>query len=96
MAAITRNGDSLPFTAITDTYAGIVCVNGITFQGTGLTAGQRVLLQNTSGDTICDYVVEAATDNADLYTGRHPKFYQGIKFAAGAIGGSWVLTVFTE
>lgn len=96
MAAITRKGDSLPLTAVSDTYAGIVCVNGITFQGTTLTAGQRVLLQSTSGDTIADYVVEAATDNADLWGGRGPKFYTGLKMPADAVGGTWVITVFTE
>lgn len=98
MAAATKKGNSILFTAITDTYAAqIVCPNGITFQGTGLTAGQRVLLQDDAGDTIADYVVMAATDNADLWGGRDTsKFYMGLKFPAGAIDGTWVLTVFTE
>lgn len=96
MAAATRKGNSIILTATSDTYAAqIACINGISFQGSGLTAGQRVLLQDDGGDTVADYLVEGTTDNADLYTGRHPKFYMGLKMT-GTVDGTWVLTVFTE
>ncbi len=95
MAAATRNGSSVVFSAVTDTYAAqIVDIVGVTFQGTGLTIGQRLELVDDGGDPIADYVVGAATDNADLWNGRGPKFYYGLKFPAGAVAGTWVLSVF--
>lgn len=97
MAAATRKGNSILFTALTDTHAlQTIEINGISFQGTGLTAGQRVLLQDDDGDTIADYQTEAAIDNADLYGGRKPKFYNGLKLASGTVAGTWVLTVLTN
>lgn len=100
MAAATRKGHSIIFTALTDTYAGqIVSVQGISLRGAGLTPGQDIQLLDDGGDVVADYITEAATDNADLWGGRQPQFYQGLKLAsavAGAVAGTWVLTVFTE
>lgn len=96
MAAATRKGKSILFSAVTDTYAAqIVSVGGITFQGTGLTPGQRVLLLDDGDDIVADYQTEAATDNADLWGGAEPRFYHGLKMS-GTVAGTWVLTVFTE
>jgi hypothetical protein len=91
----TRLGRSITMTATGDEYTGIVCPIGINFQGTGLTAGQRVLVTDSAGSVIADYITEGTSDNADLLNGRplDGQFYQGIKIAAGTVAGTWVLTV---
>ncbi len=96
MAAATRKGRSILFTATTDTYAAqTVWICGITFQGSGLSAGDRLLLQDDGGDTIADYLVAATQDNADLWNGRDATCCQGLKLSgSGTMGGTWVLTVF--
>lgn len=97
MAAATRKGNSILFTAVTDTYAAqVVCPNGITFRGTGLTAAQQVLLTDDDGDIVADFVISAATQYADLWNGRAPdQFYRGLKMS-GTVGGTWTLTVYTD
>ncbi len=94
MAAATRKGRSILLTATTDTYSGTVWICGITFQIAGGSVGDRVLLQDTDGDTIADYLVTNATvDNADLWNGRDATCCQGLKMT-GSVSGTWVLTVF--
>lgn len=96
MAAADRKGKSIVFDAVTDTYAAkVVRIAGATFQGTGLTATNRVLMTDDNDDVVVDYVVEAATDNADLWGGRPPQQYHGLKMS-GAVDGTWALTVFLE
>lgn len=91
--AVTRVGGSIEMTATGDAVTGRLFIIGINFQGTGLTAGQRVLVQDTGGSTIVDYLTEGTSDNADMLGGRAGKFYDGVKIAAGTVGGTWVLTV---
>jgi hypothetical protein len=91
--AVTRSGSSIAMTALADAVTGPLFIAAINFQGTGLTAGQRLLIQDTGGSTIADYLTEGATDNADLIAGREPKFYDGIKLAAGTVAGTWVVSV---
>lgn len=93
---VTRQGSAITMTATADAYTGVVSVLGLNFQGTGLTAGQRLLITDTDGSVIADYITEGTSDNADLINGRDAKFYTGIKIAAGTLAGSWVLTVVLE
>lgn len=96
MAAATRKGKSIIFDAVTDTYAAqIVFIQGITFQGTGLTAGQNVLLLDDDGDIVADYLTAGTSDNADLWNGRQPQMFKGLKMS-GTVDGTWALTVFCE
>lgn len=95
MAAAERKGNHIKFTAVTDTYTGVVDIAGITFQGTGLTAAQQVLLLDSGDSIVADYLVEGAADNADLWNGRRPKFYTNLKMT-GTVGGTWALTVITN
>ena len=96
MAAATRTGNAIMFDAVSDTYTGqIVSIAGITFQGTGLTAGHNVILLDDGDSPIADYLVSDTSDNADLWAGRPAKFYHGLKMT-GTVGGTWKLTVFTE
>lgn len=97
--AITRAARHLTFTAVNEgiALAPTMRVVGIAFQGTGLTAGQRVLLTDSAtpgaGNVLADYQVSAATDNADLWGGRTPQTVGGLSVATGTVAGTWVLTV---
>jgi hypothetical protein len=91
--AVTRSGSSIAMTALGDAVTGPLFISAINFQGTGLTAGQRLLIQDTGGSTIADYITEGTSDNADLIIGREPKFWDGIKLASGTVAGTWVLSV---
>lgn len=90
-ATIANN--SVTFTADDETYTGMVLVTGMSFQGSGLTIGQRLRVTDGNGTILCDYLVEAATDNADLWGGRDPVFADGIVVEDGPAAGTWVLTV---
>jgi hypothetical protein len=72
-------------------------VVGITFQGTGLTAAQRVVVRDTatpgSGNILADYIIEGAADNADLFTGHPPQRVSGLAIDNNTVAGAWVLTV---
>ncbi len=77
--AVTINSRSVEMTATSDaiTLPYKKMIVGINFQGTGLTAGQRVTLRDTAtvgtGNRLADYETEAATDNGDLWGGRSPQ-----------------------
>lgn len=92
--AVTRQGTTIQMTADADAIAAgrVFFVNAISFQGSGLTIGQRLTLTDAGGSVLCDYLVEAATDNADLWGGREPQFANGLTLA-GPAAGTWVLTI---
>lgn len=98
--AIARQPRAITFTAVNE---GIDLgeqteVVGITFQGSGLTAGQRVLVRDHatpgSGSVLADYLTEAAIDNADMWVSRKSQQVQGLSIANNTVAGTWVLTVF--
>lgn len=91
--AVTRLSNAIEMTATGDAVTGKLYIVGINFQGTGLTAGQRVKVTTTGGATIADYITEGVSDNADLLGGREGMFYDGVAIAAGTVGGTWVLSV---
>lgn len=95
--SVTRKGNSITMTAAADAYTGIVSIAGLTFQVTGGSAGDRLLVKDESGGSIiADYIVTAATDNADLWGGRDPKFYAAGVYLDTCPSGTAVLTVVTE
>ncbi len=94
--AVTRQGRSITMTATGDEATGVIFPIGLNFQGTGLTAGQRLLVTDSGGSIIADYITEGTSDNADLLNGRKGLGYQGIKIAAGTLTGTWVLTIVVE
>ena len=95
--AVVRQGQSITMTAASDAYTGVVSIAGLTFQVTGGSAGDRLLVKDISGGSIiADYIVSAATDNADLWGGRNPKFYPEGVFVNTMPSGTAVLTVITE
>ncbi len=97
--AVTINSRSVEMTATSDTitlpYKKMI--TGINFQGTGLTAGQRVTLRDTAtvgtGNRLADYETEAATDNGDLWGGRSPQNVSAFSLDNTTVAGTWVLTV---
>lgn len=91
--AVTRSGASIAMTATGDASTARLFIVGLNFQGTGLTAGQRLLIQDTGGSTIADYIIEGTSDNADLFSGREPQWWDGCQIAAGTLAGTWVLSV---
>ena len=93
--AVERKGKSITLTADADAYSGVVFITGLTFQVAGGTAAQRLRLTDTGGSVICDYLVEAATDNADLWAGREGEFYHGLLVEDYPAAGTSVLTVIT-
>lgn len=95
MSTATRKGNSIMFDAVADVYAGqVVWIRDITFQGTGLTTDQHVVLLDDNDDLIADYVIPAATANGQLWNGP-PQQYMGLKMS-GTVDGTWKLTVFLE
>jgi hypothetical protein len=94
--AVTRQGRAFTMTATGDAVTGVLFPIGMNFQGTGLTAAQRLLVTDTDGSVIADYLTEGTADNADLLNGRIGIACQGLKIAAGTLAGSWVLTVVLE
>ena len=98
--AITTKPISVTFSASND---GVAFTHpreivGMTFQGSGLTAGQQMTVRNKStvaaGSILADYLVAAAIDNADLWSGRKPQYVNGLSMDNTTIGGTWALTVF--
>jgi hypothetical protein len=100
--AIGFTGRAITFTAVNEgvelTHA--VEIVGITFQGTGLTISQRVVVRNHktpgSGSALVDYLTEGAADNGDLWGGRQPQIVTGLSIDNNTIAGTWVLTVFVR
>lgn len=95
--AVAREGKTITMTADGDAIAAgnIFYVIGMTFQGATLTAAQRLrVTDNQGGNVLCDYLVEAATDNADLWNGREGMHVDGLLMEDGPAAGTWVLTIF--
>lgn len=102
--SLTIQGRSYQFTANTDKiafppFAGKKLLS-LTIQGSGLTAGNRLLVRDTgtqgSGNVLADYLIAAATDNADLWGGRTPQIVSGLSIDNNTIDGTWVLTATFE
>lgn len=94
--AIAYQANSITFDATnasTPTGDHLIEIIGMLFQGSGLTAGQRLLVKDLSGNVLSDYLTEGTADNADLWGGRKPQIVNGINVANTTVAGTWVLTV---
>ena len=97
--AVTRQEKSVQMTATGDSvsFVDVATIVGMTFQGSGLTASQRLqVTEGTAGtgSRLADYITEAATDNAELWAGKPPKRVMDISITSGTLSGTWVLTIF--
>lgn len=94
----TRLGRSITLTADNDAVTGVYFVNGMTFAGTGQSAGGRVRVTDTAGDVLADYytVTSTGVENADLWNGRRPQVCHGLKVEDAPAAVGWTLTVFLE
>lgn len=102
--AVTPAGRTVTMTAVNEglafpPYLGKKLI-GLSFQGSGLTAGHRLVIRDTgtvaSGNVLTDYLIEAATDNADLWGGRTPQLVAGLSIDNNTVAGTWVLTATFE
>lgn len=98
MAVLTQ-GQSITMTAITDSISfggSLAELMAVSFQGTGLTADQRLTVRDTttqgSGNVLLDYRIEATSDNADFWGGRTPQPVKGLSIDNNTLAGTWVLT----
>lgn len=100
--AIARAGKALTFTATNDGLALAVGENvvGVSFEGTGLTLGQRVTLRDSAtvggGTPLADYSVEGTSAYVDLWNGRQKRYVEGLSLSNTTAAGTWVLTVSFE
>jgi hypothetical protein len=103
--AIATAGTAVTFTAVnekTEEWPDLREIVGMSFSGTGLTAGQRLTVRGGtngapavgSGTILADYRPKAADDSADLWHGRAPQPVRGISIDKNTVAGTWVLTVF--
>ena len=103
--AVTLAAHSVSMTAVADatSFAGGNVGNsrqvvGMSFQGTGLTAGQRVSVRDSGtagvGSLLADYAVTGTSAYQDLWGGRLPQMVTGVSIDSGTVAGTWVLTVF--
>lgn len=101
--AVLKAGRSVTFSAVNEgiDFAAhgypFVEVTGMTFQGASTTAGHRLSVRDTvtpgSGNLLADYLIEATSDNADLWGGRAPQVVKGLSVDNNTVGGTWILTV---
>lgn len=68
-------------------------IAGMTLQGSSLTPDDRVLVTDADGSILADYLIQSATDNADLMNGREPIYADGITVESFPASGA-VLTIF--
>jgi hypothetical protein len=98
---VARQPRSVTFTAVNEgiVFPYLMLVVGITFQGAGLTAAQRITVRDTgtpgSGSLLADYVTKATTaDDNDLWGAKPPQPVTGLSIDNGTVAGTWVVTVF--
>lgn len=90
--AVTIKPQSRVMTANADALTEDVIIDSITFQGTGLTAGQILTLVDSGSSVIVDWVVPDTIANADLWAGRTPRKYKNPTLT-GPAAGTWKLTI---
>lgn len=95
--AVTRLGRTITMTADADSIAAgnYFFVSGMTIQVTSGVAGDRLRVTDAGGSVLADYLVEGATDNADLWNGRAPVFCDGITVEDFPTGTA-VLTIYLD
>lgn len=98
--AITAAGNTIQLTATnaaTALWPDLREIVGMSFEGTGLTTGQELVVRAGatigSGDVLADYITEGTTDQRDLWNEREPMAVRGIALDNTTIDGTWTLTV---
>jgi hypothetical protein len=88
--AVTRRSRSVQFTASGDAVTDFLKVAGLYFDGTGLTAGQQVIIRDGNNDIVATYTVMAANDSSTNLLAECQKM-RGLN-VTGTIGGTWTVT----
>lgn len=87
--AVTNKGKSFTMTAAADARTDILHMVSLALVGTGMTAGQRLTITDTSGDVIADHYVEAANENKEFLL--HPRWCKGVLISAAPAGGTYTV-----
>jgi hypothetical protein len=88
--AITRRSKSVVLTAAGDEATGVYDLMSLALVGTGMAAGQRILIEDSFGSILADHYVEAANENVEFITGGC-YFCRGIKLVTVPAGGTWTV-----
>jgi hypothetical protein len=83
--AVTLGSRMFILTALNDERPGLLSLVSLKVQGTGLTPGTVVAIQDSDGKPVANYTVLAATENAELIQGA-PWWVKGIKLSAVPAG----------
>jgi len=90
---ITHGQSTLTVTAEGDSYDQPILIDQIELTGTGMTAGQRLLIHDLKGHPIADYYVTAANEIQSLGPSNGPQWYGGFKVITMPASGSYQLLV---
>lgn len=90
--AVTRSGKILKFTANADSYTGRLHFNSIRIEGTGMTPGERLILQDINSSLVGEHVVQNANESAAVLESGGEYGCNGLK-VAGALAGTWSVLV---
>lgn len=64
--AVTRKSRSILMTEVNDAVTGVIHYRSMTLTTSGGAAGDRLTITDQAGDTIIDYITQAAADSAEL------------------------------
>lgn len=97
--SVTRTPRTIILTAAGDNVAGPLCVAHIKIVGTGMTAGQRVVLKDgttAAGGVRTDHYIQAANEDAELFESQEDGdgwFHHGLYVDTVPAAGTWTIIV---
>lgn len=92
--AVTIASQSVKMTADADADPRALNIFQIIFDGSGLTAGQRIAVQSTDGSEIYAHTIRAANDGDEAnYADNY--WSKGVTVSASGVTGTWTITIVT-
>lgn len=97
--SVTRSSRTIEMTAAGDFVAGPLCVAYIRLTGSGMTAGQSLILKHgttAAGAVRARHTVDAANENGEVYEAQGDGdewWNQGIYLDTVPAAGTWTLTI---
>lgn len=87
--SVTNYGNSFTMSAASDERTGVLFLRSIQLAGTGMTAGDRLTLTDSSGGVLVDHYIEnTGNENKEFLV--QPIVAQGLKVAT-APTGTWTV-----
>jgi hypothetical protein len=93
--SVTSYGRSFKMTALNDERTGICFAQSIALSGTGMSAGEHLVISDSGGSVLIDHYIETASGNENKEFLVHPICAQGIKITT-APTGTWSVIVNVE